>query len=56
MKRKETVEFISALGRLWYVSKNEKTREYIKILQQHHLTELVNNEMDINKLRKDQNV
>lgn len=56
MKRKETVEFISTLGRLWYVSKNEKTREYIKILQQHYLTELVNYEMDINKLRKDQNV
>ena len=56
MNRKETVDFISTLGRLWYVSKNEKTREYIKILQQHYLTELVNYEMDLVNQRKDQNV
>ena len=56
MDREDTVNFISILGRLWYVSKDEKTRENLHYLQQYYLNELVNYEMDLVKLREDQNV
>lgn len=56
MNREDTVKFINILGLLWYVSKDKKTRENLHYLEQYYLTELVNYEMDLVKLREDQNV
>ena len=56
MKREDTVKFVNKLGRLWYASKDEKTRENLHYLEQYNLTELVNYEMDLGKIREDQNV
>ena len=56
MDREDKVKFISILGRLWYVTKDEKTRGNLHYLEQYYLTELVNYEMNLVKLREDQNV
>jgi hypothetical protein len=50
------ISFIDTCSRFIYITKDEKTRDDLKTLRQHHLNELVKFEMDKTNLRKDQNV